>query len=310
MNFSRSVREELSRLRPPRDCCARAELAGLARAAGTMHLLGGGRQGFEIEVEDPAVVRSAYSAIVRDLGSAEGVEVRLFEPARGRPHPRFVVRVEGHIGQWLHEAGVADPRGGPGQPARRLAPKRCDAGAYLRGAFLARGSVGEPRGGAHLEVRLPTQADGAFVSALLERLEVSSGTRAHKGAWAVTVKDVGGVGRTLAAMGAHASYLAWEERTVWKSVRGEANRLANCDTANARRVVSAAIEQRAHIEALTASGSLERLPSALQEAARLRLEHPQAPLDELARRSHPPVTKAAMADRFRRLGRHAEALVG
>jgi len=310
MNFSRSVREELSRLRTPRACCERAELAGLARAAGTLHLLGGGRHAFEVEVEDPAVLRWAYSSIVRALGTTQGVEVRLFEPARGRPHPRFVVRLEGAIAGWLHSAGVAGPGGAPGIPTRRLAPKRCDAGAYLRGVFLARGSVGEPRGGAHLEARLPAQADAAFVSALLERLEVSSGTRTHKGAWVVTVKDVAGVGRALAAMGAHASYLAWEEGTVWKSVRGEANRLANCDTANARRVVSAAIEQRAHIEALRASGALVGLPSALQEAARLRLEHPQAPLDELARRSHPPVTKAAMADRFRRLGRHAEALVG
>ena len=111
-------------------------------------------------------------------------------------------------------------------------------------------------------------------------------------------------------MGAHHSYLAWEEGTVWKSVRGEANRLANCDTANAQRTAVSALAQRNNIETLSATGEFDRLPPALREAANLRLEYPQAPLEELARLSRPPVSKAAMADRFRRLGRHASALVG
>jgi DNA-binding protein WhiA len=275
-----------------------------------LHLVGSGRSALEISSEDPVVVRAAYAAMSRALGGAGALEVRLFEPARGRPHPRFVVRAQGELGALLRTAGVVDVAGRPAEPARRLAPNRCDAGAFLRGAFLVRGTVSEPRHGAHLEVRLPSAPDAAFAVALLERIDVRASVRTHKAAAVVTVKDVAGVGRCLAAMGAHGSYLAWEEGTVWKSVRGEANRLANCDTANARRIVGAALAQRFHIEALDASGTLARLPSALREAARLRLEHPQAPLDELARLSRPPVTKAAMADRFRRLGRHAEALVG
>jgi DNA-binding protein WhiA len=265
----------------------------------------------EVELEDPAVVRKAYAGVAKAMQNhGVPVEVRLYEPARGKPNPRFVVRAEGPIADWLRDAGFIDAAGRPAEPTRKLAPKRCDAAAYLRGVFMARGSVSEPRGAAHFELRLPTPNDARFAQTLLERLHVTAHTRQHKGATVLTVKDTAAIGSLLAAMGAHASYLQWEEGTVWKSVRGEANRLANCDTANARRTATAALEQKAIIEALDAAGELQRLPVALREAADLRLEHPQASLDELARLSRPPVSKAAMADRLRRLGRHAEALVG
>ncbi|MCA1831548.1 MAG: DNA-binding protein WhiA [Actinomycetota bacterium] len=309
MTFSRDVRDELARLRAPRACDARAELIGMARAGGTLHLLPGGARAFEIDAEDPAVVRKAYAALVR-VQAASSVEVRLFEPGRGRPKARFVVRAEGDIAAGLIEAGVLDTAERPAEAPRRALTRRCDVSAFLRGAFLVRGSVSDPRAPAHLELRLPNQADAAVVTAMLDRLEVSSSVRDHKAAAVVTIKGTTDAGRLLAAMGAHHSYLDWEEGTVWKSVRGEANRLANCDTANAHRTAVSALVQRSHIESLTSSGTLDHLPRVLQEAASLRLEHPQAPLDELARLSRPPVTKAAMADRFRRLGRHAASLVG
>lgn len=308
MNFTRNVREELARLRPPRPCCERAELAGLARAGGSLHLRAGGSRAFEVEAEDPAVVRKAYAALAKLLGAP--VEVLLYEPGRGRPRPRFVVRAEGAIEDGLRATGVIDMADRPVEPPKRVAAKRCDAAAFLRGVFLVRGTVSEPRAPAHLELRMPTRSDAAFARSLLERLGVGSSEREHKGAWVLTVKGTAHAGRLLAAMGAHHSYLAWEEGTVWKSVRGEANRLANCDAANARRTMMSSLAQRELIDALERSGILESLPAALREAADLRLGHPAAPLEELARLAHPSVSKAAMADRFRRLGRHAEALVG
>lgn len=308
MSFTRTVRDELARLRPPRACCERAELLGLGRAAGSLHLLPASIQAFEIEAEDPSVVRKAYAALSRALGVP--VEVRLFEPGRGRPRPRFVVHAEGFAASALSDVMLTDGAGRPAEPPRRAIARRCDAASYLRGVFLVRGSVSEPRAPAHLELRFPSPGDAATGESLMQRLGVAGAIRHHKGAWVVTVKGAPDAGRLLAAMGAHQAYLEWEEGTVWKSVRGEANRLANCDTANARRTVVSAISQRALIEELQSSGVLERLPAALREAAELRLRHPQAPLEELARRGRPPVTKAAMADRFRRLGRHAESLVG
>ncbi len=253
-------------------------------------------------------MRKTYAGLARTLSKAP-IEVRLFEPGRGRPRPRFVVRAENASAAALAELAVSDRSGRPVNAPARIASRRCDAASFLRGAFLARGSVSEPRSPAHLEFRFPSNGDASFSLRLLERLGVRATVRSHRGASVVTVKGVPDAGRLLAAMGAHRGYLAWEEGTVWKSVRGEANRLANCDTANARRTVLSALQQRRWIDALEAAGILERLTPALREAALLRREHPQAPIDELARFARPPVSKGAMADRLRRLGACAEPLV-
>jgi DNA-binding protein WhiA len=308
-SFTHRTKEELSRLRAPRACCRRAELAALLRSAGTFHILSAGRFALEVEVEDPGLARKVYVGLASGL--AVPAEIRLLEPGRARPRQHVVIRVEQARLAPFIEAGVLDRAGRlrPGVPARMVA-RRCCAGAYLRGAFLAHGSVSEPRAPVHLEVRVPDAATATGVRALVERLGASARVREHRGATAVYAKDGPTVGRVLAAMGAHGAYLEWEQGSVWKTVRGEANRLANCDEANARRTARAASEQRAWAEQAFATIGEERLPHALREIASLRLAHPGASLEELGRLCRPPITKPAAADRLRRLGRLTERAAG
>jgi DNA-binding protein WhiA len=135
---------------------------------------------------------------------------------------------------------------------------------------------------------------------LLGRIEVDARVREHRG-WAAYVKRVEAVGTVLAAVGAHDAYLRWESGAVLKGVHVEAARLANADAANARRLARAAVRHLDAIDALEASRGLEALPRALREVAEVRRAHPQASLDELARLCDPPISKAAAADRLRRL---------
>lgn len=302
---TRRVRDELVRVRGGRACDRKAELAGLLRSAGTLHVLGGGRLALEAASEHPGVARRIYEALLEALGMR--AELRLLEPGRGRPRQRFAVWAEGVSLQRLVEAGVLDEGGAPGGPVpRRLVQRRCCVGAFVRGAFLARGSAAAARAAAHLELRFGTEAAAADVAALLERLDVRAGVRAHRGSWVVSVKTVGGVGTVLAAMGAHGAYLDWETGSIWKSVHVEASRLANADAANARRLARAAVAHLEAIEAIDDGPGLGSLPRALCEAAELRRAHPEASLEELARLSDPPVTKPAIADRLRRLVRLAD----
>jgi hypothetical protein len=83
-------------------------------------LLPAGARAFEIDGEDPSVVRAVYSHVTRIARESE-IEVRLYEPARGRPHPRFVVRVDGDVEALLEFAGVADAAGRLLEPPRRIA---------------------------------------------------------------------------------------------------------------------------------------------------------------------------------------------
>jgi cell division protein WhiA len=308
-SFTRRVKAELARLRAPRACCRRAELAALLRSAGTFHILGGGRFALEVEVADPGLARKVYAGLA--AGFASHAEIRILEPGRARPRQQLVIRVEEAALAPFIEAGVLDGSGRirPGVPPALVA-RRCCAGAYVRGAFLAHGSVSEPRAPVHLEVRVPDRPTANGIQALIERLAAGARVRSHRGSFAVYAKDGPTVGRVLAAMGAHDGYLEWEQGSVWKSVRGQANRLANCDEANARRTARAAMEQRAWAERALAVYGDRGLPPALSEVAHLRLSHPQATLEELGRLCRPPVTKPAAADRLRRLGKLAEERAG
>ena len=308
-SFGRRVKAELARHRAPRACCRRAELAALLRSAGTFHILGRGRFALEVEVEDAGIARKVYTGLT--AGFASHAEIRILEPGRARPRQHLVIRVEeAELGPFS-AAGVLDRSGRirPGVPARLVA-RRCCAGAYLRGAFLAHGSVSEPRAAVHAEIRVPDRRTAVGITALGDRIGAAVRIRDHRGAFAVYAKDGASVGRLLAAMGAHDGYLEWEQGSVWKAVRGEANRLANCDQANARRTARAATEQRIWAERALAVFGQRGLPPALHEVAELRLAHPGASLEELGRLCLPPITKPAVADRLRRLGRLTEQRAG
>lgn len=302
-SFARRVKEELARLVPPRECCRRSELVALVRSAGTFHILAHGRYALEIDASDAGVARRVYTALSR-LGLSP--EIRLFSPGRARPRERFVVRVESTDLRPFKRTGALDAEGrlSPDVP-RAVLDRTCCAGSYLRGTFLARGSISEPRRPAHLEIRAPDRETVSSLATLAARVGAKAGVRAHRG-WAAYAKDSGSIGRLLAAMGAHRGYLEWEAGGVWSAVRAEANRLANCDQANVRRTVRAAAAQIAAIETLDRAGRLDRLPSALREIVRARREHPDASLDELGRLCRPPVSKGAVADRLRRLRALAE----
>jgi hypothetical protein len=302
-SFSRRVKEELSRLKPPRECCRRSELVALVRSSGTFHILAQGRYALEVDAPDPGVARRVYGGL-----SALGLspEIRLFSPGRAHPRERFVVRVETGELRAFVRAGALDAHGRPGTGVPRgVLGRRCCSGAYLRGSFIAHGSVSEPRRPAHMEFRAPDRATASALGALARRAGASARVRVHRG-WSAYTKDSSSVGRLLAVMGAHRGYLEWEAGGVWSGVRAQANRLANCDQANVRRTVTAAAAQRAHIEALERAGTIEALPAALREIARERVEHPDASLEELGRLCRPPVSKGAVADRLRRIASLAE----
>lgn len=290
------MKAELARLDAPRACCRRSELLALVRSAGTFHILPGGRYALEVEAPDAAVARTVY----RSLAALQiGAEVRLLQPGRARPSERFVVRVEAGDRRTFIRAGALDGRGrfATGVP-RTVRAKRCCSGAYLRGAFICRGSVSEPRTPAHVEIRAPDRTTAGGLAGLAVRVGARAKVRAHRG-WAAYAKDVASVGRLLAAMGAHQGYLEWEQSSVFAAVRSDANRLANADEANIGRVVRASVAQRSAIRSLEEARGLRSLPPALRDVARARLTHPDASLSELGRRLG--VSKAAVADRLRRL---------
>lgn len=296
-----TVREELIAVHATRSCDARAEAAGLLRSAGGLHLRPGGTFAFEASHAHPGVARRLHEACTTlELGHPD--EPRLEQPGQGHPQPRYVVHVEPVGRQRLAAAGILNRDGLPDpRIPRELVAKVCCVGAYLRGAFLTRGSVSDPKTPPHLELRADTMEAAVALGRLLERAGVHALIREHHG-FAAAVKDHAGVVATFAAIGAHSSAMLREDASIWKSLHNEANRLSNADAGNARRHARAVTTQLAAIEALDGVA----LPAALGEIAALRVADPDASLSELAARCDPPITRGAAADRLRRLVARAE----
>lgn len=98
------------------------------------------------------------------------------------------------------------------------------------------------------------------------------------------------------------------EQRMYNDMRNKTNRLSNCETANMGKTVQAAVQVRLAIETLEEAGALETLPKPLQQAARLRMQYPEMPLAKLAEKFDPPVSKAGLSHRFKRIQEAAARL--
>ena len=294
------ARAELAALVPVRRCDRLAEISGLFHTAGTVHLLGRGALSFHLDLAESSSARRAF-AILRQLRVDAEIRTynrRAFDRAA---RTQLVVAGSAHAIDVLSQAGVLSRDGLPlDRPPGHVVARPCCRSAYLRGAFLGGGSLSGRRS-PHLEVRTPLHAGAAFVrsvaSAAGVRMRVLD-REAHSVAYA---KSWDAIEAYLSISGATDTVLALEERALVAGLRADANRVANADHANLVRQSRSARTQYEAATALRGAGVLAGLAPTLQDAAELRLRHPSLSLRELAARTDPPVTKAAMAGRLARL---------
>src|SRR5262249_23460661 len=211
------------------------------------------------------------------------------------------VEVDAAAAAMLRDAGVVSARGAPlALPPKRVVGRSCCRAAYLRGALLGAGSLSGPRS-PHLELRATTREGAELLAAIAARQGVELKVLERQTHAAAYAKGGETIADLLALAGAGETALRLDEHAVMAATRAEANRLANADEANVKRMVDAAQRQLNAIGKL----DLELLPRGLSEIAALRIRHPELSLAELAARCRPPITKAAAHHRMAVLERRA-----
>jgi DNA-binding protein WhiA len=214
---------------------------------------------------------------------------------------------EGRDLQVLNELGVlSDELNVQMQVPRRLVQRRCCLVAFLRGLFLGCGSMSAPGAPVHAEFTVEDEDFAGQVQGLLARMDLPFSLAVRERNVACYTKRGQTAADLLAALGAHDSCLRWEEHAVLGSVRESANRLANCDAANAGRAAVAGRRQAALMRALRESAEWSSLPAQLRNVAELRIEYPYLSLTELAAIADPPLSRSALNHRLRRLAALAE----
>jgi hypothetical protein len=258
----------------------------------------GGRISVRMTLSLPVVARHALALL-----KPYGVEAELrtaSSPPAGR---RYEVEIGGEADlQLLNEVGVlSDALQLRMTAPARVVERRCCVVAFLRGLFLGCGTLSSPGAAVHVEYTLADRDLAEQAQRLLDRLDLEFSLTERGRNVACYSKRSETAADLLALLGAHDARLRWEEHAVMGEMRGRANRLANCDEANARRAAAAGERQAAAARRLMASSGWDALPAATRRAAELRLRYPYLSLTELAAAADPPLSKSALNHRLRRL---------
>jgi len=305
MSYSSQTKDELCRLEPDSVCCLLAELSGIISVAGSVILRGFGDKRLSIETENIAVARRTF----RLLHDVFDVQPQLVTLKRARLGGRSAHRIEisGDEASFVLEGcgiSVMQRRGVP----REITVRKCCRMSFLRGVFLASGSVTDPEKEYHLEFVLGDEAFALAVQKLIARFDLDAHMTMRRQMTLVYLKGQSEITDMLSILGAQSARFAMEDAFIRKELRNNANRAVNCDSANVQRSVTAASRQTQAIERLIAAKGENSLPPALLETAKLRLQYPEVSLEELGRLCDPPVGKSGMNHRLRKLEKMAEEL--
>lgn len=184
----------------------------------------------------------------------------------------------------------------------------CCKRAYLRGWFLAAGTVTDPEGAYHLELAVGDDEMAGRLKETMEVFDISPKITHRKGRSVLYIKEGQKVVDFLNIVGAHVALMEFENTRILKEMRGNINRQVNCETANINKTISASGKQIEDIELISNTIGLDGLSDSLREIAVLRLENPEISLKELGEMFDPPVGKSGVNHRMRRIGEIADDL--
>ena len=313
MSFSSGVKDELARVMPERRSRRIAETAAILSLAGRVGTDDGGLV-LAVSSEHAATVRKYFTLLKKTYKIENGVSVRKRQ-AGSRGHS-YTVELHGTdaVNTLLKGCSLTDGPCGPGTELflrdRRLVSETGCRRAFLRGAFLAAGSLSDPEKSYHLEFVCPGMARAELIRELLSSFGCQAGIVARKRSQIVYLKDSSEIVDALGVMEAPAALMDMENVRIMKDMRNSVNRKVNCETANIQKTVGAAVKQLRDIEYIRDREGLEGLPPALREMAEVRLRYPDAPLKDLGKYLVPEVGKSGVNHRLRKLSEYASELRG
>lgn len=307
VSFSLEVKEELAKIFPAKVCCRKSELTALVQTLGVIRISGNHRLGLYLSTENAAVARKIYR-LLKDVFTASG-EVIIRRRRLLRKSNVYMVRVSDteKVNEIVHQLDLLhEVAGAAAVIDLNSLRQKCCRRSYLRGAFLGCGSVNSPSRTYHLEFVIKDENYAAALCRLLNRYDLHAKINQRKNDFVVYLKDGNAIGQLFGLMGAHSALLAFENIRVVKEMRNNVNRIVNCETANLRKTVDAALVQREVIDYIVVKIGLDNLPAKLRETAELRRLYPEASLQELGQMHDPRIGKSGVRHRLDRLKEMAE----
>ena len=303
MSFSSEVKEELSRHLPTARHCQIAETAAILSLCGQISEKDGT---IRIQTENAYVARKYFTLLKKTFNIEAELAVKL-----NQKENTYLIRVNdrGETRQILQAVKLHETDRQLAMPIPAVVVQRqCCKRAFLRGAFLASGSISDPNRFYHLEIVCPDAPRAEQVQELLKSFGIDARIVLRKNHHVVYMKEGAQIVEMLGIMEANIALMNLENVRILKEMRGSVNRKVNCEAANINKTVSASVKQMEDIRYLETRQVLDHLPPNLVQIARLRLENQDASLKELGEMLVPPVGKSGVNHRLRKLSRLAEEL--
>lgn len=304
-SFSARVKDELVRLPLGKSCCLLSELSALTETSGHLTFRGGGKLGVTYRVDNAGVARRLFLLLKKQLNVTPTLHFTQTSQLGGKKTCVLTLNDEDtktlltalHMMETDEEGQTHLKRTVPRHPMTR----QCCRRAFFRGAFLGAGTVSDPEKSYHFEWKADDDTLPSSLEKLLEKCDLPFHQYERKSQKIVYLKGAQQIADLLALMGATQSVLNMETVRVRKQIRASATRASNCDEHNGEKMLDAAQQQIEAIKTISLKQGLFTLPPALQEIARLRMEHTELSLAELGTMLDPPVGKSGVNHRLRRL---------
>lgn len=306
MSYASEVKKELTGLQVHLDN-AKAELMALIRMNGSLGIANRNMI-LNVQTESPAIARRIYSLLKQFYQVESEIVVR--RKMKLKKNNQYVVRLRYHAQEILSDLGILEGFQIKEKVPMALLKDDLMIRSYLRGAFLAGGSVNNPETSRyHLEIYSLYEEHNEMIAHMINRYHLNARTTARRSGYIVYLKEAEKIAEFLQLIGATNGMLKFENIRIVRDMRNSVNRLVNCENANMDKVANASNRQIENIRLIDSMVGLDSLPEKLRAIAETRLAHQEVSLKELGVLvPGGPISKSGVNHRLRKLNAYAEEL--
>ena len=290
MSFSGKVKEELAKHISSARHCQLAELAAILHFCGQYGRDADGTYTIGFETENELLVRKGFTLLKKTFNIRTDIVVRR---NTSKESSSYFLYAKGE-----ELLAIRDT----------IVHAVCCKRAYIRGAFIASGSMSDPSKSYHFEIVCTESRQAEYLRDMINSFEMDAKIVGRKKSYVVYLKEGSQIVDILNVMEAHVALMELENVRIMKEMRNSVNRKVNCETANINKTVSAAVRQMEDIIYIRDTIGFDKLPEGLKDVALTRLAYPEAALKELGQLMKHPLGKSGVNHRLRKLSEIAEKL--
>lgn len=311
MSFSGEIKEELGGQISTARHCQIAEISALISMCDSVMIDSNNRYAIKIHTENLIVARKCFTLLEKTFNIRTEISIRKNLIRQSVSYWIIVKKHEEAIkvlqatklinkdGEVFEELSIVK---------NVIVQQYCCKRAFIRGAFLASGSISDPEKSYHFEIVCAVRAKAEQLQKIMNSFGIDAKVILRKKSYVVYVKEGAQIADLLNIIEAHVALMKFENVRIIKDMRNTVNRKVNCETANINKTVSAAVKQVEDIVYIRDTIGLENLSDALRDVALTRLEYPEATLKELGDLLTTPIGKSGVNHRLRKLGEMADKL--